>query len=76
LKVNLIVYYSNFLTNRCHLLIKELAELKEEKDKLQIKYDESRETIQALQDSHFKMFEQQKELNKKQKGILSKPSEV
>ena len=76
MKVNLIVYYSNFLTNRCHSLIKELAELKEEKDKLQIKYDESRETIQALQDSHFKMFEQQKELNKKQKGILSKPSEV
>lgn len=60
-----LLYDSNFLTNRCHSLIKELAELKEEKYKLQIKYDESRKIIQTLQDSHFKMSEQQRELNKK-----------
>ena len=44
--------------------------------KLQNKYDESRKTIQLLQDSHFKMSDQQKELNRKQKNISSKPSEV
>jgi len=74
--VDSLLYDSNFLTNRCHSLIKKLSELKEEKEKLQNKYDESRKTIQILQDSHFKMSEQQKELNRKQKNISSKPSEV
>jgi len=75
-KIDSLLYDSNFLTNRCHSLIKELCELKIEKEELQNKYDQSRKTIQLLQDSHFKMFEQQKELNRKQKNISSKPSEV
>jgi len=75
-KIDSLLYDSNFLNNRCHSLIKELYELKEEKEKLQSKYDESRKTIQTLQGSHFKMSEQQKELNRKQKGIFSKPFEV
>ncbi|XP_039683064.1 uncharacterized protein [Medicago truncatula] len=75
-KLDSLLYDSNFLTNRCQSLIKELSELKIEKEKLQNKYDESRKTIQTLQDSHFKMSEQQRELNKRQKNIYSKPSEV
>ena len=75
-KIDSLLYDSNFLTNRCHSLIKELSEIKEEKETLQNKYDESRKTIQILQDAHFEMSEKQKELNKKQKGILSKPSEI
>jgi len=43
-----LLYDSSFLTNRCHSLIKELSELKIEKEKLQNKYDESRKTIQLL----------------------------
>jgi hypothetical protein len=75
-KLDSLLYDSNFLTNRCQSLIKELSELKIEKEELQNKYDESRKIIQTLQDSHFKMSEQQRELNKKQKNIHSKPSEV
>ena len=75
-KLDSLLYDSNFLTNRCQSLIKELSELKIEKEELQNKYDESRRTIQTLQDSHFKMSEQQRELNKIQKNIYSKPSEV
>ena len=75
-KIDSLLYDSIFLTNRCHSLIKELSEIKEEKETLQNKYDESRKTIQNLQDAHFEMSEKQKELNKKQKGILSKPSEI
>jgi len=67
-RIDSLLYDSNFLTNRCHSLIKELSEIKEEKEKLQNKYDESRKTIQILQDSHFEMSETQKELNKKTKG--------
>jgi len=37
---------------------------------------ESRNTIQILQDSQFKIYEQQKELNRKQNSISTKPSEV
>jgi len=75
-KMDSLLYDSSFLTNRCHSLIKERFELKIEKEKLQNKYDESRKTIQRLQDSHFKMYEQQKELNRKQKNISSKPFEM
>jgi len=75
-KIDCLLHDSNFLTNRCHSLIKELSEIKEEKENLQNKYDESRKTIQILQDSHFDMFEKQRELNRKQKDILSKPSEI
>jgi len=75
-KINSLMHDSNFLTNRCHSLIKELSKIKEEKEKIQIKYDESRKTIQILKDSHFKMSEKQRELNGKQKDILSKPSEI
>lgn len=75
-KIDSLLYDSNFLTNRCHSLIKELSEIKAEKETLQNKYDESRKTIQILQDSHFEMSEKQKELNKKQKGIISIPSEM
>jgi len=52
-KIDTLFYYSNFLTNRCHSLIKELSKIKEEKEKLQNKYDELRKTILILQDSHF-----------------------
>jgi chromosome segregation ATPase len=75
-KLDSLLYDSNFLTNRCQSLIKELSNIKIEKEKLQNKYDESRKSIMTLQDSHFKMSEQQKELNKKQKNIYSKPSDV
>jgi len=75
-KIDSLLYDSNFLTNRCHSLIKELSEIKEEKETLQNKYDESRKTIQILQDSHFEMSEKQRELNRKQKGILFVPSEI
>ena len=75
-KMDSLLYDSNFLTNRCHSLIKELSEIKEEKEILQNKYDESRKTIQILQDSHFEMSEKQRELNRKQKDIISKPSEM
>jgi len=75
-KIDSLLYDSNFLTNRCHSLIKELSEIKVEKENLQNKYDESRKTIQILQDSHFDMSEKQRELNRKQKDILSKPSEI
>ena len=75
-KIDSLLYDSNFLTNRCHSLIKELSEIKAEKEILQNRYDESRKTIQVLQDSHFEMSEKQKELNRKQKGILALPSEL
>lgn len=75
-KIDSLLYDSNFLTNRCHSLIKELSEIKEEKEILQNKYDESRKTIKILQDSHFDMSEKQREINRKQKGIMSVPSEV
>jgi len=75
-KIDSLLYDSNLLTNRCHSLIKGLSEIKKEKETLQNKYDESRKTIQILQDSHFEKSEKQKELNRKQKGILSKPSEI
>ena len=74
-KIDSLLYDSNFLTNRCHSLIKELSEIKEEKEILQNKYDESRKTIKILQDSHFEMSEKQREINRKQKGIMSVPSE-
>ena len=75
-KIDSLLYDSNFLTNRCHSLIKELSEIKEEKETLQNKYDEFRKTIQILQYSHFEMSEKQRELNRIQKGILSKPFEI
>jgi len=75
-KIDSLLYDSNFLTNRCHSLIKELSEIKEEKEILQNKYDESRKIIQILQDSHFEISEKQRELNRKQKDIISKPSEM
>jgi len=75
-KIDSLLHDSNFLTNRYHSLIKELSEMKAEKETLQNRYNESRKTIQVLQDSHFEMSERQKELNRKQKGIMSIPSEI
>jgi len=51
-KIDSLLYDSNFLSNRCHSLIKELSEIKAEKI-LQNRYDESRKTIQVLQDSFY-----------------------
>ena len=73
-KIDSLLYDSNFLTNICHSLIKELFEIKEEKEILQNKYNESKKTIQILQDSRFEMSEKQRELNRKQKDIICKPS--
>jgi hypothetical protein len=75
-KMDSLLYDSNFLTNRCHSLIKELSEIKAEKETLQNKYDESKKTIQVLQDAHFEMSEKQRELNRKQRDIISIPSEI
>jgi len=75
-KIDSLLHDLSFLTNRCHSLSKELCEIKVEKENLENKYDESRKTIQILQDSHFDMSGKQRELHIKQKDILSKPSEI
>ena len=52
-----LLFDSNFLTNKCYSLQKEINELKEGKEKLQTMNNDQKKIIQSLQDSYFQATE-------------------
>jgi len=52
-KFDSLLFDSNFLTNKCNSLQKEISDLKEEKEKLQTLNNDQKKIIQSLQDSYF-----------------------
>jgi hypothetical protein len=63
-KFDSLLFDSNFLTNKCHSLQKEISDLKEEKEKLQTLNNDQKKTIQSLQDSYFQATEKIKAFGK------------
>jgi len=63
-KLENLLFDSNFLTNKCHSLQKEISELKEKKEKLQTLNDDQKKIIQSLQDSYFQVTEKTKTFGK------------
>jgi len=63
---------SNFLTNKCHSLQKEIKDSKEEKEKLQTLNNDQKKIIQSLQDSYFQAAEKLKDFSKTQSPLKSK----
>lgn len=63
-KFDSLLFDSNFLTNKCHSLQKEISELKEEKEKLRTLNNDQKKIIQSLQDSYFQVNEKLKVLGK------------
>lgn len=61
-----LLFDSNFLTNKCYSLQKEIDDLKEEKEKLKTLNNDQKKTIQSLQDSYFQATEKMKEFEKTQ----------
>ena len=68
-----LLYDSNILSEKCILLKEKISEINKEKEKLQILNDKYLQTVQELQKSHFRIFEQQKILNGK--NLENYPSE-
>jgi len=64
--IDSLLFDSNFLTNKCYSLQKEINDLKEEKEKLKTLNNDQKKTIQSLQDSYFQATEKMKELGKTQ----------
>jgi len=64
-----LLFDSNFLTNKCYSLQKEINELKEGKEKLQTMNNDQKKIIQSLQDSYFQATEKIKDLSKTQNPI-------
>jgi len=60
---------SNFLTNKCYSLQKEIKDSKEEKEKLQTMNNDQKKVIQSLQDSYFQAAEKLKEFSKNQNSL-------
>jgi hypothetical protein len=58
--IDSLLFDSNFLTNKCYSLQKEINELKEEKEKLQTMNNDQKKIIQNLQDSYFQATEKNK----------------
>jgi len=61
-----LLFDSNFLTNKCHSLQKEINDLKEEREKLKIVNKDQKKIISSLQDSYFQATEKLKEISKTQ----------
>ena len=61
-----LLFDSNFLTNKCYSLQKEINDLKEENEKLKTLNNDQKKTIQSLQDSYFQATEKMKEFGKTQ----------
>jgi len=57
---------SNFLTNKCYSLQKEIKDSKEEKEKLQTMNNDQKKIIQSLQDLYFQATEKLKDFSKTQ----------
>jgi len=73
--IDSLLFDSNFLTNKCHSLQKEVLEIKEEKEKLQVLNDNQKKIIQNLQDSYFQATEKIKNLSKNKFPETSKVTE-
>jgi hypothetical protein len=74
--IDSLLFDSNFLTNKCYSLQKEMNEIKEEKEKLQTMNDDQKKIIQSLQDSYFQINEKMKDLSKTQNPIYTKNENI
>jgi len=63
-KFDSLLFDSNFLTNKCHSLQKEISGLKEENEKLQTLNNDQKKIIESLQDSYFQVVEEIKAFGK------------
>jgi acyl-CoA hydrolase len=67
---------SNFLTNKCYSLQKEIKESKEEKEKLQTMNNDQKKIIQSLQDSYFQATEKLKDCSQTQNLLKTNENEL
>jgi len=67
-----LLFDSNFLTNKCYSLQKEIKDSKKEREKLQTMNNDQKKIIQSLQDLYFQVAEKLKEFSKTQNPLNSK----